>query len=93
MTCGSCTEAEYGAALQYFTGSKEHNVALRHRAQTMGLKLSEYGLFRGEKRVAGRTEAEVYKALGLRWIEPELRENRGELEAAEKGELPDISDP
>ncbi|MGH9327544.1 MAG: DNA polymerase/3'-5' exonuclease PolX [Terriglobia bacterium] len=78
----------YGAALQYFTGSKEHNVALRERARRMGLKLSEYGLFEGEKSVAGRTEEEVYAKLGLAWIPPELRENLGEIEAAEEGMLP-----
>lgn len=82
------TEAEYGAALQYFTGSKDHNVALRALAQKRGLKLSEYGLFRDEKRVAGKTEEEVYRKLGLPYIEPELRENRGELDAAAEGRLP-----
>jgi len=81
-------DAEFGAALQYFTGSKDHNVALRALAQRRGLKLSEYGLFRGRKRVAGRTEKEVYAALGLPYIEPELRENRGELEAGAEGHLP-----
>lgn len=80
----------YGAALLYFTGSKEHNVALRERARRMGLKLSEYGLFKGETAVAGRTEEEVYAKLGLAWIPPELRENLGEIEAAEKGELPHL---
>lgn len=78
----------FGAALIYFTGSKAHNIGLRRRAQARGLKLSEYGLFRGEQRIAGRTEAEVYQALGLPWIEPELREDRGEIEAAEAGRLP-----
>jgi DNA polymerase (family 10) len=87
------TEPEYGAALQYFTGSKDHNVALRALAQKQGLKLSEYGLFRGEKRVAGRTEHEVYAALGLPYIEPELRENRGELEAAARDCLPALVSP
>ena len=80
----------YGAALQYFTGSKAHNVALRDRAKRLGYKLSEYGLFRiadGHK-VAGRTEEEVYKALDLAYIEPELRESAGEMEAAEAGKLP-----
>ena len=77
-----------GAALQYFTGSKEHNVALRDRAKRRGWKLSEYGLFEGEKVLASRTEEEVYAKLGLEWIPPELRENLGEIEAAEKGELP-----
>ncbi|HEX5481234.1 MAG TPA: DNA polymerase/3'-5' exonuclease PolX, partial [Terriglobia bacterium] len=80
----------YGAALQYFTGSKEHNVALRERARKMGLKLSEYGLFRGEKSIAGATEEEVYEKLGLPWIPPELRENLGEIEAAEEGKLPKL---
>jgi DNA polymerase (family X) len=83
-------DAEYGAALQYFTGSKDHNVALRAMAQKLGLKLSEYGLFQGQKRVAGRTEKEVYETLGLPYIEPELRENRGELEAAADGHLPSL---
>jgi DNA polymerase (family 10) len=81
-------ESEYGAALQYFTGSKDHNVALRALAQKQGLKLSEYGLFRDKERVAGRSEPEVYAALGLPYIEPELRENRGELEAAAEHRLP-----
>jgi DNA polymerase (family 10) len=78
----------YGAALQYFTGSKEHNVALRDRAKRRGWKLSEYGLFEGEKVIASRTEEEIYTQLGLEWIPPELRENLGEIEAAEKGALP-----
>lgn len=78
----------FGAALQYFTGSKEHNVALRSRAKEYGLKLSEYGVFRGDKTVAGRTEEEVYAALELPWIPPELRENRGEIEAAALNALP-----
>ncbi len=80
----------YGAALQYFTGSKEHNVALRDRAKRRGRKLSEYGLFEGDKLVASRTEEEIYEKLGLAWIPPELRENLGEIEAAEKGELPKL---
>lgn len=80
----------YGAALQYFTGSKEHNVRLRQQAIERGLKLSEYGLFRGEERVAGADEAEVYAALGLAWVPPELREDRGEIAAAERGELPPL---
>ncbi len=86
-------DAEYGAALQYFTGSKDHNVALRALAQKQELKLSEYGLFRGKKGVAGRTEREVYSKLGLPYIEPELRENRGELEAAAARELPTLVGP
>jgi DNA polymerase (family 10) len=82
----------YGAAMQYFTGSKEHNVSVRTRAVKMGLKLSEYGLFRAEddSRVAGETEEEVYKALGLAWIPPELRENAGEIEAAAEGRIPEL---
>lgn len=85
-------EESYGAALQYFTGSKEHNIVVRRRAQERGLKLNEYGLFRGEDRVAGRTEEEVYACVDLRWIPPELRENRGEIEKAEHGELPPLVD-
>jgi len=80
----------FGAALQYFTGSKEHNVALRERAKKRGWKLSEYGLFQGEKALAGRSEEEIYARLDLPWIPPELRENLGEIEAAEKGELPKL---
>ena len=79
---------DYGAALQYFTGSKEHNVALRTRAVGMGLKVSEYGVFRDEERVAGATEEDVYAALDLLWMPPELRENRGEIEAAAGNRLP-----
>jgi DNA polymerase (family X) len=84
--------ASFGAALQYFTGSKDHNVAIRTRAVRMGLKLSEYGLFRveDESTVAGETEAGVYEALGLPWIPPELRENAGEVEAAAEGRLPEL---
>ncbi|MGA2077535.1 MAG: DNA polymerase/3'-5' exonuclease PolX [Terriglobia bacterium] len=80
----------YGAALMYFTGSKEHNVALRERAKKRGWKLSEYGLFQGEKALASRTEEDIYAKLDLPWIPPELRENLGEIEAAEKGELPKL---
>jgi DNA polymerase (family 10) len=83
-------QVSYGAALMYFTGSKEHNIALRKIALGRKLKINEYGAFRGETRVAGRTEEEVYAKVGLPYIEPELRENRGELEAARKGELPDL---
>ncbi|MDP3995911.1 MAG: DNA polymerase/3'-5' exonuclease PolX [bacterium] len=72
----------YGSALQYFTGSKEHNISTRRIAMSQGLKLSEYGLFRGKKMIAGWSEKGVYKALGLAWIEPELREDQGEVEAA-----------
>ncbi|MEK7851030.1 MAG: DNA polymerase/3'-5' exonuclease PolX, partial [Deltaproteobacteria bacterium] len=82
----------FGAALQYFTGSKAHNVAIRDRAKRMGLKISEYGVFRemDDKWITGEKEEEVYKAVGLPWIPPELRENRGEIEAAEKGSLPEL---
>lgn len=85
-------EASYGAAMQYFTGSKEHNVALRTRAQRLGYTLNEYGLTdvtTGEL-VASRTEEEIYEALGLQWIPPELRENQGEIEAAESDALPQL---
>lgn len=80
----------FGAALNYFTGSKDHNVALRRIAQEKGLKLNEYGLYHGSKRVAGKTEEEIYEALGLSFVPPEIRENQGEIEAAKKGELPDL---
>jgi DNA polymerase (family 10) len=82
------TQESYGAALQYFTGSKAHNIALRRIAQDKGYKLNEYGVFKGEKRIAGDTEESVYKLLGLAWIPPELREDRGEIEAARAGTLP-----
>jgi DNA polymerase (family 10) len=77
----------FGAALNYFTGSKLHNVDLRRRAQDRGLKLNEYGIFRGERRIAGRTEEEVYAALDLPYIPPELREAQGEIAAAQAGAL------
>jgi DNA polymerase (family 10) len=80
----------YGAALQYFTGSKDHNIALRKIAIDQGYKLSEYGLFQGEKLIVAETEEEVYGKLGMPWIPPELRENRGEIEAALAGKLPEI---
>lgn len=83
-------EESYGAALMYFTGSKEHNIVLRRRSQDRGLKLNEYGLFKKDKLVSGKTEEEVYKALDLPWIPPEIRENRMEFAAAEKNELPDL---
>ena len=97
------TEPSYGAALVYFTGSKEHNIKLRKRAIERGLRLSEYGVFREDgdggdeseekdpwagEQLAGRTEKEVYSTVELPWIEPELREDRGEVEAAARGELP-----
>jgi DNA polymerase (family 10) len=80
--------ASLGAALIYFTGSKDHNVALRKRAIERGWKLSEYGLFEGERSLAGATEEEVYAALGLAFIAPELREDAGEIDAAREGALP-----
>jgi len=85
-------DKSFGAALQYFTGSKEHNIKLREIAIKKGYKLSEYGLFdkKTNKYIAGRTEEEVYKKLGLPYIEPELRENLGEIEAAQKGKLPKL---
>jgi DNA polymerase (family 10) len=82
----------YGAALQYFTGSKQHNIRVRELAQRKGLKVSEYGVFneKTNRRVGGRTEAEVYKAVGLPFIPPELREDGGEIEAALEGRLPTL---
>lgn len=80
----------YGAALQYFTGSKDHNIALRKIAIDKGYKLSEYGLFQGSRLIAAETEEEVYAKLGMPWIPPELRENRGEIEAALAGRLPEL---
>lgn len=79
-----------GAAVYYFTGSRDHNVQLRLRAVERGMKLNEYGLFRGRRRIAGASEEEILRALGLPWIAPELRERRGEIEAAERGELPHL---
>ncbi|MCL4316261.1 MAG: DNA polymerase/3'-5' exonuclease PolX [Gammaproteobacteria bacterium] len=83
-------EESYGAALHYFTGSKSHNIAVRKMGQEMGLKINEYGVFRGRQRIAGETEESVYGAVGLPYIEPELRENRGELEAARGRRLPKL---
>ena len=80
----------FGAALNYFTGSKAHNVHLRRIAQERGLKLNEYGLFQGTKAVAGKTEEELYRAFDLPFIPPELREDRGEIEAAREGRLPKL---
>lgn len=83
--------SSYGAALQYFTGSKEHNVATRRLAIKEGLKLSEYGLFtRGGAKIKGETEEEIYERLGLQWMPPEIRENQGEIEAAEQNKLPKL---
>jgi len=96
--------SEFGSALQYFTGSKAHNVAVRNRAIERDLKVNEYGVFdvsetgeaddqRAGERVAGETETGLYEALGLPWIPPELREDRGEIEAAAAGRLPDLIEP
>jgi len=82
----------YGAALHYFTGSKAHSIALRRLAQAKGLKINEYGVFRGATRVAGADEASVYASVGLPYIEPELRENTGEIDAARLGRLPHLVD-
>ncbi len=82
----------YGAALLYFSGSKAHNVRLRGLAQKKGLKINEYGVFRGDEMIAGETEAQIYRTLGLPFIPPELREDRGEIEAAMEGRLPDLID-
>jgi len=83
-------QSSYGAALHYFTGSKAHNIAIRRRAQQRGLKINEYGVYQDENKIAGETEASVFKAVGLPLIAPELRENRGEIEAAEAGTLPKL---
>ncbi len=82
------SRVSYGAALHYFTGSKSHNIAIRGLAVNKKIKINEYGVFKKEKRIAGKTEKEVYDAVGLSFIEPELRENRGEVEAAQEGRLP-----
>ncbi|MBU1446562.1 DNA polymerase/3'-5' exonuclease PolX, partial [Patescibacteria group bacterium] len=78
----------FGAALHYFTGSKNHNIAIRDRAKRQGLKINEYGVFKGEEMIAGNTEESVFEAVGLPFIIPELRKDDGEIEAAEKGKLP-----
>ncbi|RJP25179.1 MAG: DNA polymerase/3'-5' exonuclease PolX [Candidatus Abyssobacteria bacterium SURF_5] len=83
-------EESYGSALLYFTGSKPHNVKLRDLAKGMGLKINEYGVFRGDRKIAGRDEEDVYDAAGLVWIPPELREDRGEIEAAMESKLPHL---
>lgn len=80
----------YGSALMYFTGSKDHNVALRQLAMNKGFKLNEYGLFKGDKLIAGKSEEEVYAKLGLDFIPPEMRENTGEIELAARHELPEL---
>jgi DNA polymerase (family 10) len=83
-------DEEFGSALQYFTGSKDHNIELRKIAIKKGMKLSEYGLFKGKKRMAGKDEEGIYKALGMQMMPPEMRENTGEIEAAIKGALPKV---
>src|SRR3989338_7416216 len=80
----------FGAALQYFTGSKLHNIHLREMAKRLGLKISEYGIFRGDKKIGGEKEEDIYSAIGLDWIPSELREDRGEIEAAGKKSLPNL---
>ena len=82
----------FGAALHYFTGSKAHNIAIRRRAQQRDMKINEYGVFKKEKQIAGKTEESVFKAVDLPWIAPELRENNGEIEAAEENHLPNLVD-
>ncbi len=86
------SEKSYGSALQYFTGSKEHNIMTRKIAMEKGLKLNEYGVFKGSKMLASRTEKDVYKAIGLPFIPPEIRENQGEIEAALENRLPRLID-
>jgi len=81
-------EDSYGAALQYFTGSKGHNVHLRGIAKAKGIKINEYGVFKGKRKIGGKDEKDIYRALGMDWMEPELREDRGEIEAAQEGRLP-----
>jgi len=85
-------QVSFGAALHYFTGSKAHNIAIRRLGQQRRLKINEYGVFKGTKRVAGTTEESVYRAVDLPFIAPELRENRGEIEAARAGKLPALID-
>lgn len=80
----------FGAALQYFTGSKLHNIHLRDMAKRLGLKINEYGIFKGDKKVGGEKEEDIYSELGLLWIPPELREDRGEIEAAKEKRLPNL---
>jgi DNA polymerase (family 10) len=84
------SEEEFPYTLHHFTGSKEHNVALRARAQSQGLKINEYGLWKGEDRVPCKNEEEFFAALGLAFIEPEMREDQGEIVAAENNELPQL---
>jgi len=84
------TDKEFPYALHHFTGSKEHNTAMRTRAKETGFKMNEYGLFKGEKLVPCNDEAAIFKALGLAYIPPELREDNGEIEAAERGKIPEL---
>jgi DNA polymerase (family X) len=86
----SVARESYGAALQYFTGSKQHNIHLRTLAQKRGLKLNEYGAFRGQKRVGGKDEAELYALMDMPVMPPEIREDKGEIEAARAGQLPKL---
>lgn len=92
VDCRVVDDESYGAALLYFTGSKEHNVTLRTMIAQMGYKLNEYGLFlkANDQKIAGKTEAEIYKQFGMAWIPPELREDRGEIDAARKNALPTL---
>ncbi|MGR8947190.1 MAG: DNA polymerase/3'-5' exonuclease PolX [Gammaproteobacteria bacterium] len=83
-------DVSFGAALVYFTGSKAHNIVLRRLGQMSKLKINEYGVFKGQKRIAGKTEKSVFNAVALPYIEPELRENQGEIEAAQQGHLPQL---
>lgn len=83
-------QVSYGAALHYFTGSKSHNIAVRKIGVDKGYKINEYGVFKGKKRIAGKTEREVYQSVDLSYIEPELREDRGEIEAARENKLPEL---
>lgn len=93
MDLRAVAEKEFPYALNHFTGSKEHNTAIRHRAKAMGIKVNEYGLFRDEELIHCSSEEDIYRVLGLSYIPPELRENTGEIEAAEKGELPELIEP
>ena len=96
LTCGlqvdlrAVPDPSFGAAWLYFTGAKAHNIALRPLAHARGLRLNEYGVHQGERRLAGETEESVYRALDLPFIEPELREDRGEIQAAREGRLPTL---
>jgi DNA polymerase (family 10) len=85
-------EESWGSALQYFTGSKEHSVQLRKMAISKGLRLNEWGVFKGDKSIAGATEEEVYKILGIQWMPPEMRENTGEIELGREGKIPKLVD-